>query len=490
MRSLQKNKLTVQARLEIRDNEEEILDDLMRRWSSCVRFAYNRLLEGRGRNELKRELQEVFDLNSRYVDSAIKEAEWILASAKKRGIKLEKVVFGGKDLFEKLKSKHLSEKERQKLKQKWRDRRQGNLYSIGEEAKKGNLNLRVIKKESYYLRVNAGERKWIYLKLITSHKKWPLFEFCLNQGTPYSVRVIRRNGKYYCFITFDELLPEITIGFEDGAIGIDLNVGHVSWAEIEKDGNLVEIGNIQTPKLYNGRRVKRDYYAWIYAHKIIETALEKGKGVVLEYLKIKNKGRRGDYSGRKSRRKRHNFSYRKLKERIIILARRYGIAVKEINPAYTSIIGVLKYAPQRNLSRDTASAWVIARRGLGFGEKIPKNYQKFLQSLQCESGTVPLLTDGRNRGTAENPQWSLYNPWQVLGVAVLTALFPEKQYSRCFSPLKPLLVSGDVGRTLQGREVLLPGVGPMDAQIPGAGSGHPEPPGLQIAQPRSAFVHF
>ncbi|WP_338031314.1 hypothetical protein [Carboxydothermus hydrogenoformans] len=40
----------------------------MRRWSSCMRFAYNRLLEGKSRNELKRELQGIFNLNSRYVD--------------------------------------------------------------------------------------------------------------------------------------------------------------------------------------------------------------------------------------------------------------------------------------------------------------------------------------------------------------------------------------------------------------------------------------
>jgi len=474
----QRNKLTVQARLMIKgDDEGKMLDELMRKWSSCMRFAYNRLLEGKERKGLKRELQELFNLNSRYVDSAIKEAEWTLISAKKRGMKPEKVIFGGKALFEKLKSRHLSDKERQKLRQEWRDKRQGNLYSIGEGAKKGNLNLRVIKKEEdYYLRINVGERKWIYLKLITSHKKWPLFESCLNQGTPYSVRVIRRDGKYYCFMTFDEPLPEIVIGFEKGAIGVDLNVGHVSWAETREDGNLTEVGDIQIPKLCDGRKEKRDYYAWIYAHKIIEIALEKGKGIVLEYLKIKNKGQRGDYSGRKSRRKRHNFSYRKLKERIIILAKRYGVTIKQVNPAYTSVIGMLKYAPQKNLSRDTAGAWVIARRGLGLGEKVPKNYRVLLQSSQCEPGTVPLSTDGRNKGSAENLQRSLYNPWQVLRVAVLTALFPEKQYSRCFSPLKSLLVSGDLGRTPQGREVLLPGVGPMDAQIPGAGSEHPELP--------------
>ncbi|MCF6097824.1 hypothetical protein L1766_12675, partial [Thermovorax subterraneus] len=63
--------LTIQANL-VFDSEKDTQEvlDLMRRWSSCARFAYNRLLEGKSRNELKRELQGVFNLNSRYVDDA------------------------------------------------------------------------------------------------------------------------------------------------------------------------------------------------------------------------------------------------------------------------------------------------------------------------------------------------------------------------------------------------------------------------------------
>ncbi|MDQ7038622.1 MAG: transposase, partial [Aquificota bacterium] len=56
---------TIQARLKVKGEEKKILDDLMRRWSSCMRFAYKRLLEGKTRNELKKELQGKFGLNSR-----------------------------------------------------------------------------------------------------------------------------------------------------------------------------------------------------------------------------------------------------------------------------------------------------------------------------------------------------------------------------------------------------------------------------------------
>jgi len=40
---------------------------------------------------------------------------------------------------------------------------------------------------------------------------------------------------------------------------------------------------------------------------------------------------------------------------------------------------MLKYAPQLSIDKDTASAYVIGRRALGFGEDTPENYEKLLK---------------------------------------------------------------------------------------------------------------
>jgi cell division ATPase FtsA len=61
------------------------------------------------------------------------------------------------------------------------------------------------------------------------------------------------------------------------------------------------------------------------------------------------------------------------------VARLKGVEVLEINPAYTSVIGMLKYAPQLNIDKDVASAYVIGRRALGFKEDTPENYEKLLK---------------------------------------------------------------------------------------------------------------
>ena len=56
-----------------------------------------------------------------------------------------------------------------------------------------------------------------------------------------------------------------------------------------------------------------------------------------------------------------------------------GGEVIEVSPAYTSVIGMLKYAPQLSIDKDIASVYVIGRRALGFKENMPENYEKLLK---------------------------------------------------------------------------------------------------------------
>jgi predicted transposase len=79
----------VHARLVfLKKEDEQAVLDLMRRFSSATRFAYQRLLEGQDRKELKREdgpLCTLFGLNTRYADGAIEKAEATLDSARELG---------------------------------------------------------------------------------------------------------------------------------------------------------------------------------------------------------------------------------------------------------------------------------------------------------------------------------------------------------------------------------------------------------------------
>jgi hypothetical protein len=172
------------------------------------------------------------------------------------------------------------------------------------------------------------------------------------------------------------------------------------------------------------------------------------------------------------------------------------VEVIEVNPAYTSIIGMLKYAPQLNIDKDISGAYVVGRRALGFKEDTPENYEKllkdkaylefalkryeerekelmeliekesneykrnalkselknvenakklliklinFLQSLQGE----PSSCEGAEGRNPEQGRGKIASSvaWQVLKVALLFPIL-GKVLPRDLSPLKPILVEG------------------------------------------------
>jgi cell division ATPase FtsA len=189
----------------------------------------------------------------------------------------------------------------------------------------------------------------------------------------------------------------------------------------------------------------------------------------------------------------HHWNAKKFLQKLKRVAMLRGVEVIEVNPAYTSVIGMLKYAPQLNINKDIAGAYVIGRRALGFREDTPENYKKLLKdraylefalnryeerekelrellgeetnqykrnALESELRSVEnskkLLTnliqslqsepsscegaDGRNPEQGETKKVSQV-AWQVLRVALLFPIL-GKVLPRDLSPLKPLLVEG------------------------------------------------
>ncbi len=75
------------------------------------------------------------------------------------------------------------------------------------------------------------------------------------------------------------------------------------------------------------------------------------------------------------------------------MCKRSGVQLIKGNPAYTSVIGKLKYAPIYKIDKDVAGAYVMARRGLGFKESLPKNYRKLLVVKEFLSFSVARVED-------------------------------------------------------------------------------------------------
>jgi IS605 OrfB family transposase len=478
----------VQALLVFPEKEDEqAVLDLMRRFSSATRFAYNRLLEGKTREELKREdgpLCALFGLNTRYADGAIEKAQALIASAEELGQDPRKVVFGGRKLFEQLKRRHLSGKALFALKREWKEKRQGLLYSRGDSAKKGNANLRLESRDgALWLRVNLGNGTYVQALVQTSHPQLNTLIERVYASLPYNVALQLKDGKFYAHFTWSEELPPPVYTKANGVLGIDINADpyHLAVAVVSPDGNLKRYLTLSLKEMdcASNKRAK-ELVLWKAAHQVVALAEEHGVAIATERLKYLRKSRKGDGSGRAFRRTQHRFAYRSLLEKIHSLARKRSVEVLEVNPQDTSTIGMLKYAPQLHLSKDVAAAYVIGRRALGFAERLPKGYKLLLKddaflahvqgfykgrlqelkklekteknlylrrrlsrrigkvksaltlvsSLQGSLGSQKRSTDGRNPFGV--------NPWRVLRVGLFLPLL-GLEVPRDLSPLRPIL---------------------------------------------------
>jgi IS605 OrfB family transposase len=368
------------------ENEQAVLD-LTRRFSAATRFAYQRLLEGKTREELKREdgpLCTLFGLNTRYADGAIEKAQAALESTKELGSDPRKAIFGGRKLFEQLKRRHLSGKARERLRREWKEKRQGLLYSRGDAAKKGNANLRLESEDgALWLRVNLGNGSRVQALVKTSHPQLNALRERVYASLPYNVALHLKDGKLYAHFTWSEELPPPVHTKANGVLGIDVNADpyHLALAVVSPDGNLKRHLTLSLEEVDQApNKGAKELILWKVAHQVVAVAEEHGIAVATERLKYLRKSRKGDGSSRAFRRTQHRFAYRSLLEKVHSLARKRGVEVLEVNPQDTSTIGMLKYAPQLHLSKDVAAAYVIGRRALGFAERLPKGYRVLLQN--------------------------------------------------------------------------------------------------------------
>jgi IS605 OrfB family transposase len=504
--------VSLQFKLELKREDKEKLIKLMRKQSSAIRVAYNMLKElekEKTKNphaQIYHRLRQLFpELPTKYIDSAIYKAKQYPTD--------KPVVFGGRRLFEKLCKNHLTGKLREKLKNQWRELRQGTLISIGSKSDKGNRLTRFEDLNGQLcLRITTGNREFIYAKVLrepsNSKDKWITFIAMLLESWqthsyfPYTVELKLRDGEVYGSVSFELPIPEVKYTKEKGVIAIDTNASpiHLAIAEVSKTGELVSYQTINLHHLLEVSQNSKDHQEWILAHKIVDLAIQKGKAIAIENLKKLKKGTRGD--GKATLRKiLHNWNAKKFLQKLKRVAMLKGVKVIEINPAYTSVIGMLKYAPQLSIDKDIAGAYVIGRRALGFKEDMPENYEKLLkdkaylefalkryeerekelteliekesneykrnaikselrsvedakellthliQSLQSEPSSCEGAY-GRNPKQGETKKVSQV-VWQVLKVALLFPIL-GRILPRDLSPLKPVLVEGVWGRVRKG----------------------------------------
>ncbi|MGI2909200.1 hypothetical protein [Tolypothrix sp. VBCCA 56010] len=177
------------------------------------------------------------------------------------------------------------------------------------------------------------------------------------QFTPAPVKRVSRHSAYGC-------------------IGIDLNPGSIGWAYVDCDGNLKAHGQISLQMgLPSGKQDAQIVDACLQLATLADTF---ACPIVCEELDFSTKKEQLKERARKYARMLSNWAYSRFYELLESILSNRGIYLMKVNPAYTSVIGLVKYARQYGLASDEAAAMAIARRGMRLKEKIHGSITAYL----------------------------------------------------------------------------------------------------------------
>ena len=190
--------------------------------------------------------------------------------------------------------------------------------------------------------------------------------------------------------TVDRNVPDIITSTRIGAIGIDMNAGFVNSCEVDRFGNPLKEEKIPL-NMYNRSSDQITASIGDVVKYIVEKTISTQKPIIIEDLDFSRKKAILGEESKKYSRMLSGFAYSKFKEMLKARAVKYGVEVIEVNPAYTSVIGQMKFMKRYGLSSHGSAACVIARQGLGFKLEEPKydsilgNFRKYISHKPLRS---------------------------------------------------------------------------------------------------------
>ena len=369
-------------KLNIENIKERIQNRKKRIKNLKAKLKRNKKSKKSAQEKSKRKKKLLFDLH---------QSKRKLASLEHKREKLEEsklsICWGTKKLFlaqfaiEDGKSRY---EDHASWKKDWRKKRNNRIFYVGsKDEKMGNQNCQLLGNQLEIrvprcLEKKIGQYIRVPVKFSYGHE---IIAEALKQKQAINYRFVRKEKGWYLFLTTERREPEIITKKKFGAIGIDVNKDHLAWSETDRFGNLICFGkkDKKIKLLVQDRRSDQVNASLGDAiKKIVEYAKSKEKPIVIEKLDFRKKKNAFVQHSKQYRRMLSYFSYSKFLKMIHSKAKREGVEIIEVNPAFTSIIGKLKYSPIYGISIHIAASLVIARRGLNLTEKIPTRYTQCL----------------------------------------------------------------------------------------------------------------
>ena len=184
----------------------------------------------------------------------------------------------------------------------------------------------------------------------------------------------KRDGKgWRVFVSTQMMDVPVVTDRKRGTIGVDLNADHLAVAETNGSGNYVNAWRV--PLVTYGKSTHQaEALIGDAVASVVQYAKEVGKPVVIEKLDFRQKKAVLEGESRKYSRMLSSFSYGKVKAYFVSRGYRQGVEVHQVNPAYSSVIGRVKFMERYGLSVHQAAGLVLARRSLNCSERIPRRW--------------------------------------------------------------------------------------------------------------------
>ena len=192
-------------------------------------------------------------------------------------------------------------------------------------------------------------------------------------GQAVSYRFKRGAKGWRVFVTTNMMVVPMVTDQRLGAIGVDVNADHLAIAETDASGNCVNAWPVPLVT-YGKNNHQAEALIGDAVASVVRYAREVGKPVVIEKLDFRRKKAGLEGQSRKYSRMLSSFSYGKVKAYCISRGYRQGVEVHQVNPAFSSVIGRVKFMERYGLSVHQAAALVLARRLLGCSERIPRRW--------------------------------------------------------------------------------------------------------------------
>ena len=192
-------------------------------------------------------------------------------------------------------------------------------------------------------------------------------------GQAISYRFKRDAKGWRVFATTELPEVEVTTDRRRGAVGVDLNADHLAVVETDASGNYLNAWRVPLVT-YGKSNHQAEALIGDAVASVVEYARGVGKPLVIERLDFRQKKAVLEGESRRYSRMLSSFSYGKIKAYFLSRGYREGVEIVAVNPAYSSVVGRVKFMERYGLTVHQAAALVLARRYLGCSERIPRRW--------------------------------------------------------------------------------------------------------------------